>query len=205
MHPIKSYGKSSRKGKSYSSVVVVNWSTATHISASGLCLPCQRTLAELDLEAHFLAPKETQSPSKKDSFTRTQTLLCKWGWYKAYFMHHYLGLISHNGNWSLILTISGKDLPLLQKRDNHPVRVSVLGTTRQKRPEPLQGLLSNCFGSCCLRDTTVQGWREGKPSFPQQVGRSPWTAGCRAVRHLWTQTRQAQEPLWAGAVALLAA
>lgn len=72
-------------------------------------------------------------------------------------MHHYLGLISNNGNWSLILTISGKDLPLLQKRDNHPVRVSALGTTRQKRPEPLQGLLSNRFGSCCLTDATVQG------------------------------------------------
>lgn len=98
-------------------------------------------------------------------------------------MHHYPGLISNNGNWPLSLTISGKDLPLLQKRNNHPVRVSVLGTMRQKRPEPLQGLLSNCFGSCCLIDATVQGWREAKPSSPQQVGTSPWTPwwqGCEA-------------------------
>ena len=64
-----------------------------------------------------------------------------------------------------------------------PVHVSVLGTMRQKRPEPLQGLLSNCFGSCCLIDATVQGWREAKPSSPQQVGTSPWTPwwqGCEA-------------------------
>lgn len=57
MHPIKSYGKSNRKGKSSGSVAIVNWSIAARISASALCLPCQRTLAELDLEATSWLPK----------------------------------------------------------------------------------------------------------------------------------------------------
>lgn len=71
-------------------------------------------------------------------------------------MHHYLDLISNDGDWSSILTISGKEPSAFTKERQLPQTcLCVFCTIGKQRQQPLQRQLSNCFGSSCLTDAIV--------------------------------------------------
>lgn len=145
MHSIKIQSKSNRK-----EVLCILWSLLigphAHTSLTKpLCLACQRTLAETNLEATSWLPKGHSHRVRKAHLSE-----CELGYVieecaKAYFMHHYQGLISNDGNWPSILTISGRDLQLSLKIDNCHPHISgfcTVGTERQALAKTL-----NCLGS----------------------------------------------------------
>lgn len=140
MHSIKIQSKSNRK-----SVLCVLWCLLigphAHTSPSKpLCLTCQRTLAETNLEATSWLPKGHSHQVRKTHLSECELGYVSEDCAKAYFMHHYQGLISNDGNWSSILTISGRDLQLSLKIDNFAVHMSLFSAQWEQRDKPLQRL-----------------------------------------------------------------
>lgn len=168
MHSIKIQSKSNRK-----EVLCILWSLLigphAHTSLTKpLCLACQRTLAETNLEATSWLPKGHSHRVRKAHLSE-----CELGYVieecaKAYFMHHYQGLISNDGNWPSILTISGRDLQLSLKIDNCHPHISgfcTVGTERQALAKTL-----NCLGSIASLVLFPSDVSKAKSNSPQQVG-----------------------------------
>lgn len=162
-------------------MVLVNWFPCAHISASPLCLPCQGTLAQTDLEATSWLSKGHRHRVRKRLIYGGHKLCCVSGDGTKHTSctFRYLGLISNGGNWSSVLTISGRDLPPAFSADGQsPTTCPCPLHGERREPRALAKAVCKSLwqpwshGCCCPGDAD-----KGTPSALQGWVTSSWMHG----------------------------